>query len=106
MMTVEQAAQSLGVSAETLIQEVIAKQMVGGILLTALFVAVLIGAIVATVKLARDVTYCDIAPIAFTAACVVLLGVVLSCNKLIDWCAAPETTAREYIMENYGGGRR
>lgn len=93
-MTAEQAAQNLGVSVETLVQEVIAEQLAGSILMTALLVAILLGAIV---------EYWDVAVVTFTVACIVLLGFVLSCSVLIDWCAAPETTAREYIVDNYGG---
>lgn len=105
-MTAEQAAQSLGISAETLVQEVISKQTVSNILLTALFALVMLGAIVATVKLMLNVRYSDVAPIAFTCVCAALICVLLSADYLIDWLAAPETTVREYIIEHYGGDAR
>ena len=104
-MTISEIAAQMGVAPETLIREVIAKNVTGGILLTALFVVLMLGAIVATVKLMRNVEYCDIAPIAFAAAFISLLGVIMSCEKLVDWYVAPETTANQYIAEHYGGGQ-
>lgn len=37
----------------------------------------------------------------FASAAAIFL--LLEGHNFTDWCAAPETTAREYIMENYGG---
>lgn len=102
-MTIAEIAAKMGVAPETLIREVIAKHVTGGILLTALFVVLMLGAIVATVKLMRNVEYCDIAPIAFAAAFIALLGVMMSCEELVGWYVAPETTANQYIVEHYGG---
>lgn len=104
-MTIAEISAQMGVTPETLVQEVIAKHVTGGILLTALYVVLMLGAIVATVKLMRNVEYCDIAPIAFVAAFIALLGVMMSCKELVDWYVAPETTANQYIVEHYGGGQ-
>lgn len=59
-MTIAEIAAQMGVTPETLVQEVIAKHVTGGILLTALYVVLMLGAIVATVKLMRNVEYCAI----------------------------------------------
>lgn len=93
-MTIAEIAAQMGVTPETLVQEVIAKHVTGGILLTALFVVLM-----------RNVEYCDIAPIAFAAAFIALLGVMMSCEELVGWYVAPETTANQYIVEHYGGGQ-
>lgn len=104
-MTVEQVAQSLGVSAETLVQEVAAQEttketvlVVLGALAIMLAVAVLVvGAICNGVDLSVFGLY--------TACGLLWIGVILLTNvsDLIAWKTAPQTTVNQYIVEHYGG---
>lgn len=102
-MTIAEIAAQMGVTPETLVQEVVAQGtakatafVVLGALAIVLAVAVLVvGAI-------HDYEVC-ILPFVFFA----FLGVWLLANAvdLVNWKTAPETTANQYIVENYGGGQ-
>lgn len=102
-MTIAEIAAQMGVTPETLAQEVIARESVKfqwlvilGALAIVLAVAVLVvGAI-------HDYEVC-ILPFVFFA----FLGVWLLANAvdLVNWKTAPETTVNQYIVEHYGGGQ-
>lgn len=100
-MTVAEIATQVGVTPETLVQEVIARGtakatafVVLGTLAIVLAVAVLV------VGAYQDSEFCI--PI-FTI--LALIGIILLSDvpDLINWKTAPETTANQYIVEHYGG---
>lgn len=100
-MTIAEIAAQMGVTPETLVQEVIAQETVKatafvvlGALATVLAVAVLV------VGAYQDSEFCI--PI-FTI--LALIGIILLSDvpDLINWKTAPETTANQYIVEHYGG---
>lgn len=104
-MTISEIAAQMGVTPETLVQEVMAQEttketvlVVMGALAIVLAVAVLVvGAICNGVDLSVFGLY--------TACGLLWIGVILLTNvsDLIAWKTAPQTTVNQYIVEHYGG---
>ena len=102
-MTVAEIAAQMGVTPETLVQEVVAQEtakatafVVLGVLETVLAVAVLfVGA------------YLDSEFGVPTFMLLILKSIILlsSVPDLIAWKTAPQATANQYIVEHYGGGQ-
>ncbi len=103
-MTVEQAAQNLGISAETLVQEVCKQQTEMTMLAVACGVAF---AVIAIILIVIAFTYEPIFAALFPLSC--LLAIMLLSTGIPDyiaWKTAPQTTANQYIVEHYGGGQK
>lgn len=104
-MTVAEIATQIGVTPETLVQEVIAQRMTKATVLVVLGVL----AIVLAVGVCVACAMCNDAELPLfglnTACVLILIGVLLLMNvpDLIAWKTAPETTANRYIVEHYGG---
>ena len=103
-MTIAEIAAQMGVTPETLVQEVITQ---GTAKTTALVVLGVLAIVMAIVVLAYGIKY-DLEICAIAFAILTLIGLILlsEANDLIAWKTAPQNTAREYIMENYGGNAR
>lgn len=100
-MTVEQVAQNLGVSAETLMQEVIIKQTAWHMFFTVVVVLVFLAVTVCFIWMAiQDIAFVGaLLPIVVIAAAML----IAEAHDLAAWETAPETTANQYIVEHYGG---
>lgn len=102
-MTIAEIAAHLGVTPETLVQEVIARESVKFqwlVILGALAIGLSIFILLACVICNSEVGL-------YTACGLIFVGVMLLTNVigLIAWKTAPETTANQYIVEHYGGGQ-
>lgn len=103
-MTIAEIAAQMGVTPETLVQEVVAQEttkatafVVLGALAAVLAVAVLfVGAYLGS----------EFGAPMFML--LILISVILLSDvpNLINWKTAPETTANQYIVEHYGGGQK
>lgn len=103
-MTVAEIATQVGVTPETLVQEVIAQgtaKATAFVVLGAL--AIVLAVAVLVVGAYQDSEFCI--PI-FTI--LALIGIILLSDvpDLINWKTAPETTANQYIVEHYGGEQK
>lgn len=100
-MTVEQVAQNLGVSAETLMQEVIIKQTAEHTFYTVVVVLVFLAVTVCFIRMAiQDIVFVGaLFPIVVIAAAML----IAEAHDFAAWKTAPETTANQYIVEHYGG---
>ena len=100
-MTVEQVAQNLGVSAETLMQEVIIKQTAWHTFYTVVVVLVFLAVTVCFIRMAiQDIVFVGaLFPIVVIAAAML----IAEAHDFAAWKTAPETTANQYIVEHYGG---
>lgn len=104
-MTIAEIAAQMGVAPETLVQEVISKQTAWHTFCTAVVALMLAIAIGFIVWMLREKEF----DLAVLSAVVVMFGAfiaLIEVEELSSWLAAPETTAREYIMENYGGNAK
>lgn len=106
-MTIAEISAQMGVTPETLVQEVIARESVKFqwlVILGALAIGLSIFII-----LACAICNSEGVPIfgLYTACGLIFVGVMLLTNvpDLIAWKTAPETTANQYIVEHYGGGQ-
>lgn len=100
-MTIAEIAAQMGVTPETLVQEVIARESVKFqwlVILGALAIVLAVAVIV--VGAYQDNEFCI--P---TFTILALIGIVLLSfvPDLINWKTAPQTTANQYIVEHYGG---
>lgn len=100
-MTVAEIATQVGVTPETLVQEVIAQgtaKATAFVVLGAL--AIVLAVAVLVVGAYQDSGFCIQI---FTI--LALIGIILLSDvpDLINWKTAPETTANQYIVEYYGG---
>lgn len=106
-MTIAEIAAQMGVTPETLVQEVVARGTTKATVLVVLGVL----AIVLAVGVCVACTMCNDVELPLfglnTACVLILIGVILLMNvpDLIAWKTAPETTANQYIVEHYGGGQ-
>lgn len=106
-MTIAEIAAQMGVTKETLVQEVIAQET------TKATAFVVLGALAIVLAIGVTVAYAMYSDVEFplfgmSTACILLLtGAALLINvpNLIAWKTAPETTANQYIVEHYGGGQ-
>lgn len=103
-MTISEIAAQMGVTPETLVQEVISKQTAWHTFCTAVVALMLAIAIGFIVWMLREKEF-DLAAL---SAAVVMFGAfiaLIEVEELSSWYAAPETTASQYIVEHYGGGQ-
>ena len=104
-MTIAEIAAQMGVTPETLVQEVVAQGT------TKATVFVVLGALAIVLAIGVAVAYAMFSDVEFplfglnTACGLLLIGALLLINvpDLIAWKTAPETTANQYIVEHYGG---
>ena len=103
-MTISEIAAQMGVTPETLVQEVVAQGttketafVVLGALAIVLAFAILVAGAYQGCELCVPVTLL-----------LVLIGIylLLDVPDLIAWKTAPQTTANQYIVEHYGGGQK
>ena len=106
-MTISEIAAQMGVTPETLVQEVIARESVKfqwivilGALAIGLSIFILLACVICN---SEGVPVLGL----YTACGLIFVGVMLLTNVigLIAWKTAPETTANQYIVEHYGGGQ-
>ena len=97
-MTISEIAAQMGVTPETLVQEVISKQTAWHTFCTAVVALMLAIAIGFIVWMLREKEALSAAVVMF-GAFIALIEV----EELSSWYAAPETTANQYIVEHYGG---
>ena len=106
-MTIAEIAAQMGVTPETLVQEVVAQ----GTTKATAFVVLGALAIVLAVGVAVACIICNGVELPwfglYTACGLLWFGMILLTNvpDLIAWKTAPETTANQYIVEHYGGGQ-
>lgn len=107
-MTISEIAAQMGVTPETLVQEVIAQgtaKTTALVILGALAIVLAFGVVVAC-TMCNDV---ELPLLGLNTACgLLLIGALLLINapNLIAWKTAPETTANQYIVEHYGGAEK
>ena len=104
-MTISEIAAQMGVTPETLVQEVVAQ----GTTKATAFVVLGVLAIVLGVGVAAACIICNGVELPrfglYTACGLLWFGMILLTNvpDLIAWKTAPETTENQYIVEHYGG---
>ena len=100
-MTISEIAAQIGVTPETLVQEVVAQ---GTAKATAFVVLGVLAGVLAVVVIFVG-TYQGNEFGVPTFMLLILISVILLLNvpDLINWKTAPETTANQYIVEHYGG---
>lgn len=100
-MTIAEIATQMGVTPETLVQEVVAQ----GTVKATVFVILGALAIVLAVAVLVVGAYQDSELCIPTFTILALIGIVLLSfvPDLINWKTAPQTTANQYIVEHYGG---
>lgn len=104
-MTIAEIAAQMGVTPETLVQEVVAQESVKFqwlVILGTLAIGLSI-----FILLACAICNSEGVPVfgLYTACGLIFVGVMLLTNVigLIAWKTAPETTANRFIVEHYGG---
>lgn len=101
-MTVAEIAAQMGVTPETLVQEVVAKGATIATVWVVLGALFTIFAIVSTIfGFIRDDTVYGLVAVAALMFGAFLL--IADSPDLVAWKTAPETTANQYIVEHYGG---
>lgn len=104
-MTVAEIAAQMGVTPETLVQEVVAKGATIATVWVVLGALFTIFAIVSTIfGFIRDDTVYGLVAVAALMFGAFLL--IADSPDLVAWKTAPETTANQYIVEHYGGGQK
>lgn len=103
-MTITEIAAQMGVTPETLVQEVVAQGT------TKATVFVVFGAFMIILVIASTIYgfIRDDGAWALLATLALLIGgftLIAELPDLIAWKTAPETTANQYIVEHYGGGQ-
>lgn len=102
-MTVAEIAAQMGVTPETLVQEVCKHQTEMAMFAVACGVAF---AVISIIFVVIAFTYEPIFAALFVFPC--LLAIMLLSNGIPDyiaWKTAPQATANQYIVEHYGGGQ-
>lgn len=101
-MTVAEIAAQMGVTPETLVQEVVAKGATIATVWVVLDALFTIFAIVSTIFgfIRDDTVYGLVAVAALMFGAFLLIADSLD---LVAWKTAPQTTATQYIVEHYGG---
>lgn len=102
-MTIAEIAAQMGVTPETLVQEVCKNQTEMAMLAVVCGVAF---AIISIILVVIAFAYEPIFAVLFVFPC--LLAIMLLSNGIPDynaWKTAPETTANQYIVEHYGGAQ-
>lgn len=100
-MTISEIAAQMGVTPETLVQEVVAQ---GTTKATAFVILGALAIVLAIVVLAYGIKYyLEICAIAFAIFALIALVLLSEADDLIAWKTAPQTTANQYIVEHYGG---
>ncbi len=103
-MTVTEIATQIGVTPETLVQEVVAQGTTKATVFVVLGVLAIVLAVAAlVVGAALDCEVCMLPFMVFA-----FLGALLLTNTvdLVNWKTAPQTTATQHIVEHYGGGQK
>ena len=102
-MTISEIAAQMGVTPETLVQEICKNQTEMAMLTVACGVAF---AVIAIILVVIAFAYEPIFAVLFVFPC--LLAIMLLSNGIPDynaWKSAPQTMANQYIVEHYGGGQ-
>ena len=103
-MSVAEIAAQMGVTPETLVQEVCKQQTEMTMLTVVCGVAF---AVISIIFVVIAFTYEPIFAALFAFSC--LLAIMLLSNGIPDyiaWKTAPQATANQYIVERYGGGQK
>ena len=101
-MTISEIAAQMGVTPETLVQEVVAKGATIATVWVVLGALFTIFAIVSTIFgfIRVDTVYGLVAVAALMFGAFLLIA---DSPDLVAWKTAPQTTATQYIVEHYGG---
>lgn len=102
-MTISEIAAQMGVTPETLVQEVCKNQTEMAMLAVVCGVAF---AVISIILVVIAFAYEPIFAVLFTIPC--LLAIMLLSNGIPDynaWKTAPQTMANQYIVEHYGGAQ-
>ncbi len=101
-MTIAEIAAQMGVTPETLVQEVVAQETTKATVFVVFGAFMIILAIVSTIfGFIRDDTVWGLLAVVSLMFGAFLLIAYLP--DLIAWKTAPQTTAKQYIVEHYGG---
>lgn len=101
-MTISEIAAQMGVTPETLVQEVVAQETTKETVLVVLgALAIVLAVVVGAICNGVDASVFGL----YTAYGLLWIGVILLTNvsDLIAWKTAPQTTVNQYIVEHYGG---
>lgn len=100
-MTIAEIAAQMGVTPETLMQDVIIKQTALHTFCTVVVVLVFLAVTVCFIWMAiQDIAFVGaLFPIVVIAAAML----IAEAHEFAAWKTAPETTANQYIVEHYGG---
>lgn len=102
-MTISEIAAQMGVTPETLVQDVVAQ---GTTKATAFVILGALAAVLAVAVLfAGAYLGSEFGVPTFMLLILISMILLLSVPDLIAWKTAPETTANQYIVEHYGGGQ-
>ena len=103
-MTIAEIATQVGVTPETLVQEVVAQ----GTTKATAFVVLGALAIMLAVAVLFVGAYLGSEFAVPTSMLLILISMILLLRvpDLIAWKTAPQTTANQYIVEHYGGGQK
>ena len=101
-MTIAEIATQIGVTPETLVQEVIAR---GTAKATAFVVLGALAIVLAVMVLVAGTAYhgCELCIPFAVFFCAIGIYLLANVPDLVAWKTAPETTATQYIVEHYGG---
>lgn len=103
-MTIAEIAAQMGVTPETLVQEVVAQGTAKATVFVVL--GVLAAVLAAAVPFAGAYQRNEFS-IPLTMILVLISIILLSdVPDFINWKTAPQTTANQYIVEHYGGGQK
>jgi hypothetical protein len=103
-MTISENAAQMGVTPETLVQEVVTQETTKETVLVVLgALAIVLAVVVGAICNGVDASVFGL----YTACGLLWIGVILLTNvsDLIAWKTAPQTTVNRYIVEHYGGGQ-
>ena len=100
-MTVAEIAAQMGVTPETLVQEVVAQGTAKATVFVVL--GVLAAVLAAAVPFVGAYLGGELGVPTFTLLILISVILLLNVPDLVAWKTAPETTANQYIVEHYGG---
>lgn len=100
-MTIAEIATQMGVTPETLVQEVVAQGTAKATVFVVL--GVLAAVLAAAVPFVGAYLGGELGVPTFTLLILISVILLLNVPDLVAWKTAPETTANQYIVEHYGG---
>lgn len=103
-MTISEIAARMGVTPETLVQEVVAQGTATATVFVVLgALAIVLAVAVLVIGAYQGSEFCIPLTMILVLISIILLSDV---PDLINWKTAPQTTANQYIVEHYGGAEK